>query len=95
MILAACFLGVALLALVLLLYKLQRLVHEERRSWQLERANLIQRIAAPELAAVDHSNAGQTLDMPHVPVDDDEAYWDWQKKAEELMQTELGRLNGS
>lgn len=91
MILAACFLGAALLAMVVLLYKLQRLVHEERRSWQLERANLLQRIQAPSVAVVDHSLEGQPPDPEAVSLDDDADYW--QHKADLLLQQERERLS--
>lgn len=93
MILAAVFLGVSDLALLVLVYKLQKLMHEERRSTQLERTNLLQRIQAPEIAVVSHANEGQPFDPPAVSLDDDQDHWDWVRKAEELMVQE--RMNGS
>ena len=90
MTLAAVFLGVADLALIVLLYKLQKLMHEERRSTQLERANLLQRIQAPEIAVVDHSNEGQPIDPEAVSLDDDADYW--HHKADLLLEQERERL---
>lgn len=95
MTLAAVFLGVAVVALIVLLDRAEKRMAEERRAWSLERTGLLQRIQAPEIAVIDHSNGGQTIDPQHVPIDDDDAHWDWQKKAEELMQAERERLNGS
>ena len=90
MTLAAVFLGVALVALIVLLDRLSRRMHEERRSWQLERANLLQRIQAPEIAVVDHSNEGQPIDPEAVSLDDDADYW--HHKADLLLQQERERL---
>ena len=90
MTLAAVFLGVADLALLVLVYKLQKLMHEERRSTQLERANLLQRIQAPQIAVVDHSVEGQPIDPEAVSLDDDADYW--QHKADLLLEQERERL---
>ena len=94
MTLAAVFLGAALLALIVLLDRMDKRLREERKSWQLERANLLQRIQAPEIAVVDHSNEGQPLDPQAVSIDDDADYWeDWAEKAERLMAEERERLS--
>ena len=48
-------LSVAVVALIVLLDRCEKRMLEERKGWQLERANLIQRACAPQLAAMDHS----------------------------------------
>ena len=48
-------LSVAVVALVVLLDRCEKRMLEERKGWQLERANLIQRIQAPQVAVMDHS----------------------------------------
>lgn len=45
----------------------------ERRENAKERAELLQRIQAPEAAVVAHDVKGR--DVPAVGVDDDDAYW--------------------
>ena len=55
MILALVALSVALVALIVLHDRDAKRTLEERKGWQLERANLIQRACAPQLAAMDHS----------------------------------------
>ena len=71
MILAICALGAANIAMLILLDRLSHLMLEERKSWQLERANLLQRIQAPERAVVEHSVAQVTEPQMDHPMTDE------------------------
>jgi hypothetical protein len=77
---------VTVAAFVILLDRKDRRAHEERQADRLERAGLLQRIQAPELAVVEHQVAGVT-DAPQPPGTDDE-YW---QEAEERQQA-IARL---
>ena len=50
---------------------------DERSQWARERADLLQRIQAPEQAVVQHALAAPIPPSPAtIPVDDDEAFWE-------------------
>jgi Na+-transporting NADH:ubiquinone oxidoreductase subunit NqrC len=56
-----------------------RRAHEERQADRLERANLMQRIQAPERAVVQHEIAAQAVE--HVqPPQSDEEFWKWSEE---------------
>ena len=67
---------------------------DERSQWARERADLLQRIQAPEQAVVQHALAAPIPPSPAtIPVDDDEAFWDArltkEQIAEQTFQQEL------
>jgi hypothetical protein len=72
---------VTVAAFVILLDRKDKRAHEERQADRLERAALLQRIQAPELAVVRH-DVDQVSEAPQPPTDD-EGYW---REAEERQQ---------
>lgn len=71
---------VALACLVLVELQNRRFA-EERREWCSERASLLQRIQAPEVAVAQHADTAPD-GLLYVPVDDDEA---WKLNLEEEL----------
>lgn len=64
-------LGVALILGVILLFREWKIA-EERREWAAERADLLQRIQAPEQAVTDYSAGKKDEIVFPIPFDDDE-----------------------
>jgi hypothetical protein len=56
-----------------------RAIREDQAGWRLERANLLQRIQAPEVAVVRHDAGEVPVNPPAVNGFDDEDYWDAQR----------------
>ena len=63
--------AVALILGVVLLFREWKIA-EERREWAAERAELLQRIQAPEQAIADHSTGKKNDIVLPIPFDDDE-----------------------
>lgn len=73
-------LTVTLLALSLILFLLyhwhrEKTVGEERQAWARERAELLQRIQAPEIAVVDHSRGDNWQAPDPAPAMSDADLW--------------------
>jgi hypothetical protein len=66
------------------LYCQQRVFNAERGDWAKERAGLIQRIQAPEIAVRQHAERPRGERVMAVPVDDDKAYAEARKRREGL-----------
>jgi hypothetical protein len=59
----------------------------ERRTWAVERADLLQRIQAPEQAVIQHAlNAPVPPSPPSILADDDEDHWEAQLTKEQLAE---------
>lgn len=59
----------------------------ERRTWAVERADLLQRIQAPEQAIVQHAlSAPVPPSPPSILADDDEDHWEAQLTKEQLAE---------
>jgi hypothetical protein len=54
---------------------------EEQAAWRLERASLLQRIQAPELAVIEHQTAAPAANPSAVSMHDDADFW----KAQEAL----------
>ena len=63
--------AVALILAIVLLFKEWKIA-EERGEWAAERAELLQRIQAPEQAVADHSTGKKSDIVFPIPFDDDE-----------------------
>ncbi len=64
----------------------------ERADWATERADLLQRIQAPEHAVMQHALTQPLPPSPaSVPVDDDDAFWEAQMTKDQLAQFEAER----
>lgn len=71
-------------ALLLERYMTVRANREDQAAWRLERASLLQRIQAPELAVIEHQTAGVAQNPAAVSMHSDDDFW----KAQEA----LGRI---
>lgn len=68
----AAVVGCVCLLLVILAMLWDR--REERREWTRDRADLLQRIQAPELAVVEHQTREMPIGPQPLPYDDDNAF---------------------
>jgi hypothetical protein len=84
----------------LVLVELQnRRFQRERETWASERADLLQRIQAPEQAVLEHQTVRGITSPPAVNPFDDEDYWQAanmtkEQLAEQMTTLELARTDG-